>query len=178
METLDKHFRNLAQAAFQRHGFASEQLVAQWRAIVGDALAAISTPGKINWPRMASEASRKMGGTLVLRAAAGRGLELHYEAPRIIEKVNQFLGYGAIAALKIVQDPLKTATSPPPRRMIKPEAAQAWAARFDDIADADLKAALTRLSAFAAPSGPQHPSFSTGENRVLSHPPTSSRKKP
>ncbi len=177
MQTIDKHFRNLAKAAFQRHGFASEQLVAQWRVIVGEQVAAISRPEKIKWPRGNDASGHQSGGTLVLKATSGRALELHYETPRIIERVNQFLGYGAIAALKVTPD-----NSPPPalkipRKPMKPEAAKAWADSFDDIADPDLKAALSKLASFSAPNGPKT-TFSTGVNRVLSQSPNSSRKTP
>jgi hypothetical protein len=176
METLDKHFRNLAKAAFVRHGFASEQLISQWDVIVGQPFAAFSVPDKIKWPRNAEENARKTGGTLILRAAAGRGLELHYEAPRIIERVNQFLGYGAITSLKIVQSSLQPEPAKPTPRPIAPEAAKAWQAKIDDIADDELKAALSRLAAHAAPNGPKPSTFSTGENRDWSLPSTSVRK--
>ena len=178
METLDKHFRVLAKAAFARHGFASEQLISQWSVIVGQPYAAYCVPDKINWPRSAADAARKMGGTLVLRAAAGRGLELQYEAPRIIERVNQFLGYGAITALKIMQDSLTVKQTKPPLVSISPEAQQAWQEKIDDIADDELKAALARLAAHAAPNGPIAQTFSTGENRDWPLPPTSDRKTP
>ncbi|MDE2445757.1 MAG: DUF721 domain-containing protein [Alphaproteobacteria bacterium] len=175
MQTIDKHFRNLAKAAFQRHGFASEQVVAQWAAIVGPAVAMICAPEKIKWPRGYAEGSSLSGGTLVVCAAAGLALELQYETPRIIERVNQYLGYGAITALKIIQgnQPVRLPKTPP--KPMKPEAIKAWNQEFDDIADQDLKAALGRLARFAAPNGPK-PAFSTGANRVLSPSPNSSRK--
>ena len=177
MQTIDKHFRTLAKAAFQRHGFASEQLLARWRVIVGDGVADVSRPEKINWPRGNDGSGHQFGGTLVLKASAGRALELHYETPRIIEKVNQFLGYGAITALKVMPD-----NSPPPlikipRKPMKVEAAKAWAENFDGIDDPDLKAALSKLASFSAPNGPKT-AFSTGTNRVLSQSPNSSRKNP
>jgi hypothetical protein len=175
MQTIDKHFRNIAKVAFQRHGFASEQVVAQWSAIVGPAVAMICTPEKIKWPRGAAENSQQMGGTLVLRAAAGLALELHYETPRIIERVNQYLGYGAITALKIIQGDQPVKLPPAPAKPMNPLAAKAWNTQFDDIADQDLKDALGRLARFAAPNGPK-PAFSTGPNRVLSPSPNSSRK--
>ena len=177
MQTIDKHFRNLAKAAFQRHGFASEQLVAQWRVIVGDEMAAISAPDKIKWPRSNTDNSHQTGGTLVLRAAPGRGLELHYDAPRIIERVNQYLGYGAITTLKVNQSNLPEPAPLTLRKPMKPEAAKAWAEKFDDIADEDLKTALLRLARFTAPNGPKS-AFSTGAHRVLSQSPNSSRKNP
>ena len=175
MQTIDKHFRVLAKAAFQRHGFASEQLVAQWRVIVGDQVAAISRPEKIKWPRGNDASGHQSGGTLVLKALAGRALELHYETPRIIERVNQFLGYGAIAALKVTPDNSPLPIPKVPRKPMKPEAAKAWAENFKDIEDTDLKAALSKLASFSAPNGPKN-TFSTGVNRVLSQSPNSSRK--
>ncbi len=176
METLDKYFRNLAKAAFARHGFASEQLISQWSIIVGEPWASYSVPDKIIWPRAAADSSRKMGGTLVVRAAAGRALDLQYEAPRIIERVNQFLGYGAIGTLKIMQDSLQIEKPKPAPRPISAQARAAWQAKIDDIADDGLKAALTRLAAHAAPRGPKPKMFSTGENRDWPLPPTSDRK--
>jgi hypothetical protein len=175
METLDKHFRILAKAAFTRHGFASEQLISQWDVVVGPGFSEFCRPDKINWPKSAPENARKAGGTLVIRAAAGRGLELQYEIPRIMERVNQFLGYGAITAIKIVQSNFPTPAPKPTPRPVTPEAIQAWAENIDDIADEDLRAALARLAAHAAPNGPK-PSLSTGENRDWSKPTTSSRK--
>jgi hypothetical protein len=177
MQTIDKHFRNLAKAAFQRHGFASEQLAAQWRVIVGEQVAAISRPEKIKWPRGNDASGHQSGGTLQVKAQAGRALELHYETPRIIERVNQFLGYGAITALKVTPDNAPLPEPKIPRKLMKPEAAKAWAENFDDIEDPDLKAALSKLASFSAPNGPKR-TFSTGVNRVLSPSPNSSRKTP
>lgn len=177
METLDKHFRVLAKAAFVRHGFASEQLISQWSVIIGQPFASYCVPDKINWPRSATDASPKIGGTLVLRAVSGRGLDLQYEGPRIIERVNQFLGYGAITALKIMQDSLVVEQPKPAPRPISAQAKQAWQEKIDDIADNELKAALARLAAHAAPNGPKAPTFSTGENRDWPLSPTSDRKK-
>lgn len=175
METLDKHFRNLAKAAFTRYGFASEQLISQWAAVIGPPFADFCLPEKIKWPKTASDDARKMGGTLVLRAVAGRGLELQYEGPRIIERVNQFLGYGAITSIKIIQGSLQPAPARPSPRAMAPAAAKAWADKIEDIADEDLKAALARLASHAAPNGPKT-LLSTGENRDWPRPPTSSRK--
>lgn len=155
METLDKHFRHLAKAAFARHGFASEQLISQWGVVAGATVAQFCVPDKIKWPRTSAEQSRKTGGTLVLRAMQGRALELHYEIPHIMERVNQFLGYGAIADVKIIQGhtvPKAAKVHPQP---MKPDAAAAWQSKIDDIADHELKSALARLAALAAPSGPK-----------------------
>jgi hypothetical protein len=174
METLDKYFRQLAKAAFAQHGFASEQLISQWEAIVGETISTFCRPERIIWPKTAAESNRKAGGTLVLKAQSGRGLELQYETPRIIERVNQFLGYGAITAIKIVQSGF---AAKPKRQPVTPVSTHAWDEKISDISDEQLKAALARLAAHAAPNGPKLP-LSTGENRDWPLNATSFRKTP
>ena len=174
METLNKHFSLIAKAAFQRHGFASEQLAAQWSLIVGDAVASVATPDKIKWPTQGG--AQKQGGTLTLKAKAGRALEVQYEIPRIIEKLNQFLGYGAISAIKVIQTADLPDMPKPIKRPMSQAAKAAWDQKFESIEDEHLKAALAKLAQHTAPKGPTPAPFSTGENRGFATHPTSSRK--
>jgi hypothetical protein len=154
METLDKHFRELTRAAFARHGFAQAELIGRWLEIVGEELSRVSEPERIKWPRGAGEGARKGGGTLVIRAAPGRGLELQHAAPLIIERINRFHGHGAISAIKIVQAATwrgsPPATRPTPQRTL---CEQELAAMENN----PLRAALERLGAgvAAARSSPQ-----------------------
>ena len=172
MESLNKHFSVLAKVAFQRHGFASEQVAAQWAVIVGPELAAATRPEKIRWPQAAESQRQKLGGTLVLRAYAGMALDVHYQVPRIIEKVNQFLGYGAITTVKVLASPDAPAPNPLPRRSPRPETLAAWSQHLSGIADPELQSALARLGSELQPRGP----FSTGENTDFAQPSISSRK--
>jgi hypothetical protein len=172
METLNRHFREIALAAFQRHGFASAELAAQWPAIAGDSVAAMSAPGKISWPRANDKSAQKQGGTLTLNAAHGRALELQYATPRIIERVNQFLGYRAITAIKVIQSDFAPQVQ---RNVAAPLPSPAWEESLAGIEEPELQSALRRMAAHAAPKGPSKKSFSTGENRVLSQQLTSSR---
>jgi hypothetical protein len=149
VHTLNKHFRNLTQAAFQRYGFAYAELLQQWPSIVGAELADVSRPERLKWPRRADGAEdRGMpgGGTLIVRALHGRALELHYMAPRIMERINGFYGYGAIAEIKVLQGSLPT---PPVPHIApaNPDPAKLTALekRLEAIADDKLRAALTRL---------------------------------
>jgi len=171
MESLTRHFAAISNAAFQRHGFASLELAAQWRVIVGDCAAAQARPEKINWPKQA-DAKAKLGGTLVLRAPAAIALDVHYDTPRIIDRVNQYLGHNAISAIKV----LKVADAPAPkvvRPHASPAAAKAWENHFESTdLDTELKSALARLGSHIAPKGP----FSTGLNTHFAPPLTSSRK--
>jgi hypothetical protein len=155
METLFRHFREITKAAFARHGFAQADVVANWDAIVGSDLAAVSAPDRIKWPRGSGEEAQKQGGTLVIRAAPGRALELQYEASRIIAAINSFFGYGAVASVKILQAPDmpqgRRSASPLPE---KPVCEQELAT----LEDGPLRAALERLGrgvAGSAKSSPQ-----------------------
>ncbi len=156
METLSKHFRQIARAVFERHGFAQADVVANWGEIVGEELARHSAPERIKWPRGAGEAARKSGGTLAVRAAPGRALDLQYEAPRIIARVNSFFGYEAVVKIKVMQAPTQWAgrpppSPPPPRKSVPLQS-------LEGIEAQPLKAALERLGQGVAsrrPSSPQ-----------------------
>ena len=175
MDSLFKHFAAITRPAFQRHGFASEQLVAQWASIVGGGTAALARPERITWPRANGQLKQKLGGTLVLRAPAAFALDIHYDTPRLIERINQFLGYGAITAIKVV----KQADMPLPKQgRYKPtlSATAAWHQQMTGIQEPKLQDALAKLASEISPRGPTHTAFSTGENRRFEQPSTSSRK--
>jgi hypothetical protein len=146
METLDRHFRDLTKAAFERYGHAFAELIMRWPEIAGPDVAAIAEPEKIRWPR-AHDGSRRQGGTLVVRAAAGRALDISYAAPLLIERINRFFGYGAIAAVKAVQSASPPALPRKKSRPARPESAGGAENEVAGIADPGLRQALLRLAA-------------------------------
>jgi hypothetical protein len=155
METLSKHFREITKAAFARYGFTQADVVANWAAIVGEELAAVSAPERIRWPRGSGEQAQRQGGTLVIRAAPGRALELQYEASRITSRINSFFGYGAVGQIKVMQaaELAKGRPKPPPLPE-KPVCEQQVAS----VEDGPLREALERLGrgvASASRSSPQ-----------------------
>jgi hypothetical protein len=76
----------------------------------------------------------------------GRAIEVQHDSSRIIERINAYYGYEAIAALKIHQTRVKKPASPPPRpAALAPEEARRLNARLETIADDRLRAALERL---------------------------------
>ncbi|MBL8908881.1 MAG: DUF721 domain-containing protein [Rhizobiales bacterium] len=146
MQSLHKPFRDLTQAAFARYGFAYGELLSQWAAIVGEDIAGVCRPDKISWPRQPGDASRRQGGTLILRADPGRALELHYDTPRLIERINAFYGYAAIAAIKLREAPrpVRTARTKPAPTLGTARRA-ALDAELAQIGDESLRNALCRL---------------------------------
>lgn len=133
METLDKHFRDLTRGVFAAHGFGDRDILSNWPDIVGQALAAICRPDRIRRDR-----GRQV---LVLRVAPGRGLDIDYAAPRLIERLNAFLGHGAVSAIQTVQ----AADWPQDRPAAVATAESPYAHDIATIADEGLKTALRRL---------------------------------
>lgn len=140
METLDKHFRNLAGAAFKKHGFATADVVSRWPEIVGADMAKCCSPLRIRWPRTAAAE----GGTLILVAAPGRSLDIQYAAPRLLDRINQFLGFAAIAKIKVEAGHLELTATQAKTSANQPEITSTDQ-RFDGISDDPLKLALARL---------------------------------
>jgi hypothetical protein len=145
MERLDKHFKQLTRAAYEKHGFAYGEVLTQWEAIVGEKLARQTRPLKIKWPRQGSS-PRKYGGTLMVQAAPGFAMELHYESPRLIERLNSYFGYGAISAIKIAPGTYAPpCSSPNSAPALEPGAESSLGERLAGIAEGGLKEALARL---------------------------------
>src|SRR5581483_9802569 len=132
--------------AFARQGFASTELVMRWTEIVGAEIAAHSQPEKISWPRPV-EGEPAQPGTLLLRVEGPTAIEIQHLSGVILERVNRFFGWQAVAGLRLRQAPLSRRQAPAPAP--KPDAAAAAriAADLTGIADEGLRAALARLGA-------------------------------
>jgi hypothetical protein len=88
----------IAGETLGRRGFAEGTIFRQWREIVGPDIAADCVPEKLAFP-----AGRRSDGSLQVIASGGAALELQHRASQILDRVNAYLGYGAVAHLKIRQ---------------------------------------------------------------------------
>ena len=142
MERLDQHFKNVTKAAYERYGRAYGEMLSRWPAIAGDRLAAQTRPERIVWPRREPK-ERKSDGVLVVRVEPAFALDLQYEAPVLIERINRYFGYAAVGRLRIV----KGETGVKPRRPPPPPPAgdEAIGRQLSGIDDDRLKAALSKL---------------------------------
>jgi hypothetical protein len=155
MERLDKHFEKLTKASFARYGFAYGELMARWPEIVGETLAQYCEPERIKWPRGSGETAQKLGGTLVIRAEPGRSLDLQYQSHQIIERINQFYGYGAVTSVKVMQGHITRAkTLKNKENLLDPQTEKALETQLELIADEKLREALHRLGAGALANRP------------------------
>lgn len=151
----------LTRAAFEKYGFSAATLLTDWSAIVGEELAAYSVPERLKWPRQAevwaepdAQARGRPGATLVVRVDPARALEVQYGAAQLLERVNRYFGYRAVAELRVVPGPVAARvpmSSAPSSCSTKP-APPPPDAELAAIPHEGLKAALGRMHAlFAAP---------------------------
>jgi hypothetical protein len=132
--------------AFKRYGFVQSGIVTRWAEIVGPKYAGVSSPESIRFPR-----GQKSDGVLTVTVGSGHAPMMQHIAPEIVERVNRFFGYGAVAKLVLKQGRVTPRTSraaPPSLRPIEPPAALGDGLRA--IADPELRAVLSALAAGVA----------------------------
>lgn len=152
----------VTRKAFEKFGFGAAELVSQWRSVVGADLAAFTAPERLRWPRPAAAGKGEAGdeaaslgrpaATLLLRVDGPRALEVQLKARQIIERINAYFGYTAVAELRIVQGALaRPSPGARPKDVLAVGRATALpscdtlSALAANVPDADLKAALERL---------------------------------
>jgi hypothetical protein len=133
--------------AFAEQGFAAVELVTRWPEIVGAEIAAHSQPEKIQWPRTPQARNAPEPGTLLLRVEGPAALEIQHLSGVILERVNQFFGWQAVASLRLRQAPLSRRAEPRAARAPDPAATARIAATLPEIRDEKLRQALARLGA-------------------------------
>ena len=99
--SLGRLIPGIVAEAYRRRGFTEPALLTGWRAIVGDETAERAVPMKIAFPR-----GSRTAGTLHIRVEGAYATELQHNASRIIERLNGFYGYAAIARLALHQGPV------------------------------------------------------------------------
>ncbi len=143
--------RGTIKDAFAKQGFAATELITRWPEIIGPEIAAHCEPEKIQWPRAARGADDSPPGTLVLRVEGPTAIEIQHLSRVILERVNRFFGWQAVAELRLRQAPLGRREKPKPP-VADHAAADRIAAAMTEIHDEKLRAALARLAASVAKS--------------------------
>lgn len=153
----------LTRKSFEKYGFSTATLLTDWAVIAGAELAEYTLPERLKWPRsvdayeeVAASDKGRPGATLVLRVDGPRAIEVQYQTPQIIERINAHFGYRAVADVRFIQAPLPkshalprpspgTAPAVTPRHVVLGEAAAG--SRTANGRDSALAAALARLEA-------------------------------
>ena len=133
----------LTKPIFGRRGFSGAGVVTDWKAIVGEHLARHTQPDRIS-----HDGPKRVDGTLHLRVdSASLATELVHLEPQLIERINTFFGYKAVARLRLVNGPIGRTEEKPERsrRTLTEDEKSHLSKRLSDIDDPDLKAALEAL---------------------------------
>ncbi|MGH7154289.1 MAG: DciA family protein, partial [Acetobacteraceae bacterium] len=122
----------LTRAAFRRRAPATAQVLADWPAIVGPALAAETTPRRL------------AAGTLTLACSGPIALELQHLSGELLGRINAHVGHEAVRRLRFVQTAPERSVSraePLPAPEANPAADQAVVS----IPEGALRTALASL---------------------------------
>lgn len=125
----------------RKRGFFEASVLSDWTAIVGDDLSGQCVPLRL------VRGPEGEGGTLHVRVTGPLALELQHLEPQVVERINAFYGFRAIAALRLHQGPI--AAPKKPRRDPPPTPAPGDIAALEDqlaaVEDPELRAALRKL---------------------------------
>jgi hypothetical protein len=139
MLSLAATLPRITRQVLGRHGLAEGGLVADWAAVVGETIADCSLPLRLSF-----SGSERRDGTLHVRVAGALALELQHLEPQVLERINGYFGYRAVARLKLHQGPLpsgRRAERPPARAIDDADIVRAVA----DVEDEGLRRALHGL---------------------------------
>ncbi|MBU8539248.1 DUF721 domain-containing protein [Falsiroseomonas tokyonensis] len=123
----------LTRPAFRKRSPAGAQLMADWPAIIGPALAAVTQPLRVT------------AGTLTLACSGPVAMELQHLAPELIGRINAHFGRTAVERLRFVQQ----APAGAPRAAPRPRPVELPApvtARLAEMPEGELRDALAKLA--------------------------------
>ncbi len=139
-KTVSEMLPSVGAAAFKRFGFVQSSVVSRWNEIVGEKYATVTAPESIRFPH-----GKRADGTLTLTVAGAHAPMMQHLEPVIIERVNRFFGYAAVARVALRQGEIAR----PAKSEIRP-ALRAIPTDLGDslrsIADPELKAVLESLA--------------------------------
>lgn len=139
---LNKIIEPLTRPLFRSRGLAGTELLTDWRRIAGTSLADHTIPEKLSFAP-----GKKVGGTLTIAVENGFALDLQHMQPVILERINMYFGYQAVARILISHNFPKPAGTPPLAKLSgHPALHEAAVHDADNVADPELKEALQSLA--------------------------------
>jgi hypothetical protein len=149
---VGKFVAKLTQKSFEKYGFSAATLLTDWRTIVGNDMATYTAPERLKWPRgveaygdVAVGAGGRPGATLVLRVDSIRALDVSYKSRQVIERINAYFGYRAVAELRFIQAPVAELLPEPPPSV--PKSMISASPAVEAVPDDALREALARMEA-------------------------------
>jgi hypothetical protein len=142
LRRLPELLQRLLDPAARRRGLAEARLLTDWPLVIGPQLAARCQPVRL------AGAQSGAGGVLTIHVGGASALELQHSAPQVLERINGFFGYPAVARLRLIQAPPARPVKRRGPRRVRPLAAdelRELAALVEPVTPPQLQAALAEL---------------------------------
>ena len=135
----------IGRTAFRKFGFVQSSVVTRWPEIAGPRYARACVPESIRFP-----IGEKRDGILQLVVKPAFAPIVQHSIPELIERVNRFFGYAAVAKIKLRQGEVKqppavaqtSRVAPPSLKPIPFELGES----LRDIGDPELRTVLESLA--------------------------------
>ncbi len=124
----------LTRPAFKRKSPAGAQIMADWPALVGPAIAAVTQPLRLTQ------------GTLTLACAGPVAMEMQHLAPQLASRINAALGRVAVERFRFVQRAPAAPTPRKPRESAPKPLPERVESALEGVASPELRDALARLA--------------------------------
>jgi len=138
----------IGRAAFRRFGFVQSSVVTRWPEIVGETHAKVCSPECIRFPP-----GERSEGIMELVVKPAHAPLIQHVIPEIIERVNRFFGYKAVARVKLRQGEVKPRDAG--ERRVAPTGLKPIPMELGDslrdVGDPELRAVLESLARSLGP---------------------------
>lgn len=104
------------------------QVLMNWKNIAGERFSKRTVPLKITYPKSSS-----MGATMHLSVKSADALEITQYTPLLIEKINSFVGYGAVSQIRLVHMSHETTSTLSKRNTSTKTLSSEQQARIQDV---------------------------------------------
>lgn len=134
----------IGDMAFRKFGFVQSSIITRWPEIVGPKLARVSAPESLRFPQ-----GKKADGTLAITVSGAHATVVQHVIPDIIERVNRFFGYAAVARIRVNQGQVKRKGPPARLPLVEPDVVAPTvplSPTLNGIADPELRAVLEGLA--------------------------------
>ncbi len=134
---LTREIRIVTKPILGTRGFSEVDILENWQDMVGPDLARGIFPEKLTFER-----DKRVNGTLHVKSAGGAfAMLFEHQKARVIERLNCFFGYPAVAHIKVTQGTLKLSRAPVVElpKSLTPEEEKALWQQVSHIDDPELR---------------------------------------
>ncbi len=149
---LGEALSKIIEPVFQKRGFASRDIINQWRVIAPEPYNKVTIPERLQW---SGDNKSAEGAILVLRCASAYKMALTYDSKQIAGAINRYFGYVLVDRIKISLEPFSLSSGEQNYKapVVTREVHKKISDIVCDIEDEQLKNALQKLGEVVVSKG-------------------------